>query len=368
MQEQVEEILKLQTDWTWENTPAMQRRGTLIRSTTAEWLKGQLPALKDAVPSTVDDLRVEGRDGTGRKTEVPWIRVYSESRSDSATLGFYVVYLFSASGRHVYLSINQGTTRWENGEFHPRPDHELSERVAWARDSLSTKLAQRSDLRTDIDLDATKALGKGYELGNIAALSYTAGEIPTDDVLAADLRFMVEALGVIYQETDTALDLPGEPAPEVADTVAVVEQVVRPRPRPKAARSMIRMSAAERLAVEKHAVNMAIAHLKGLNYTVKDVGATQSYDLDARRGSERLYVEVKGTTSTGAEVILTRNEVELNAKRYPSTMLAVVTGIDLNRAKEPTASGGTLTTFHPWRIAPEALQPIAYRYGVPEVG
>jgi hypothetical protein len=369
MREQVEEVLELQSDWTWQNTPAMERRGILIRSTAAQWLRDQLPVLQGVVPSTVDDLRIEGRDGTGRKTEVPWIRIYSESRSSSATLGFYVVYLFSASGRHVYLSINQGTTRWENGEFRPRPDHELAERVAWARDVVAPELAERSDILTDIDLEATKALGRGYELGNIAAFRYTAGEVPPADALAEDLQFMVRALGGIYQATDSALDLPGEPAPEVADTVAIVEQVARPRPRPRAARNMIRLSAAERTAIERHAVSVTTAHLKGLGYKVKDVGATQSYDLDARRGTEHLYVEVKGTTSEGAEVILTRNEVELNAKRYPATMLALVTNIELDRTEgSPSASGGKLVTFHPWRVDPKALQPLAYRYGVPEQG
>ena len=37
--------------------------------------------------------------------------------------------------------------------------------------------------------------------------------------------------------------------------------------------------------------------------------ATESYDLICRRGDEVKHVEVKGTTTDGAEVILTPNEV-----------------------------------------------------------
>src|SRR4051812_6866466 len=117
MQSLLRDILLLQPDWTWQNTPAMQRRGVLVRRDAAQWLRERLPQLAAAVPSGIDDLEVEGRDGTGRKTEIPWVRVHSASRSPSATDGWYVVYLFSAAGDRAYLSLNQGTTRWENGEF-----------------------------------------------------------------------------------------------------------------------------------------------------------------------------------------------------------------------------------------------------------
>src|SRR4051794_8207014 len=110
----------------------MARRGVLVRKEAADWLRELLPQLSAAVPALVDDLAVEGRDGTGRKTEVPWLRVHSRTRSPSATEGWYVVYLFSAEGDRVYLSLNQGTTRWENGEFRARPPEELRARVAWA--------------------------------------------------------------------------------------------------------------------------------------------------------------------------------------------------------------------------------------------
>lgn len=117
MRAQIEEVLRLQRGWTWENTPDMERRGVLVRRDAPNWLREHLPELSKLVPQAVDDLSVEGRDGTGRKTEVPWVRVYSTSRSPSATVGFYVVYLFSGSGSHAYVSLNQGTTRWENGDF-----------------------------------------------------------------------------------------------------------------------------------------------------------------------------------------------------------------------------------------------------------
>lgn len=89
--------------------------GVLVRREIASWLRAQLAELSRLVPAAVDDLGVEVRDGTGRKTEIPWVRIFSASRSPSATVGFYVVYLLSGAGGQAYLSLNQGTTRWENG-------------------------------------------------------------------------------------------------------------------------------------------------------------------------------------------------------------------------------------------------------------
>ncbi|MEU7006771.1 DUF3578 domain-containing protein [Streptomyces sp. NPDC046332] len=57
-----------------------------------------------------DALGIEGPDGTGLKTEVPWVRVYDPAMSPSATTGWYAVYLFSGTGDRVYLFLNQGTT------------------------------------------------------------------------------------------------------------------------------------------------------------------------------------------------------------------------------------------------------------------
>ncbi|GLZ37642.1 DUF3883 domain-containing protein [Actinokineospora sp. NBRC 105648] len=124
-----------------------------------------------------------------------------------------------------------------------------------------------------------------------------------------------------------------------------------------------RLSQAERTAIESHAVRVASDHLIRQGFTIRDVGATESYDLDARRTGERLFVEVKGTTSAGEQVILTKNEVDLNRSEHPHTMLVVVSRIHLDHAASPPrASGGVLEVTHPWLVAETALEPISYRY------
>nr|WP_275586501.1 DUF3883 domain-containing protein [Geodermatophilus normandii] len=167
-------------------------------------------------------------------------------------------------------------------------------------------------------------------------------------------------LGDVYAADVSA---PGETAPEVADVVTAAEEVAEPRRR-RPGRGY-RLNTAERLAIEQHAVRLACQYLEELQFTtIKDVGSTESYDIDARKEGQRLYVEVKGTVSAGAEVILTKAEVDLHKACYPNTALIVVHSITLARGEKPVASGGILTVISPWAPGDAALTPIAYRYAV----
>jgi hypothetical protein len=366
MRELLRDVLRLQPAWHSKNTPEMEKRGRLVRRDVVNWLREQLPAVERAVPDEVDDWTAEGSDGAGLKSEIPWARVYSARLSPSATVGWYVVYLFGARGDRVYLSLMQGATRWRNGEFQPRPRHELRQRSEWARAALAASLQVRPDLVETIELGARKSnLGRAYEDGNVVAFEYSVEDLPAEDVLAGDLVFLCSVLSELYELA--VVDLPpGDPAPEIVDAEVEAEHAAG-----KARRGQgLRLNAAERIAVERRAVDLAVEHLVAQGYSVKDVGATKSYDLDARRGDERLCVEVKGTTTKwtdASEIMLTRNEVELHLREYPRNMLVIVSRIVLDHsATPPIASGGQLKVIHPWKIAEPGLTPVSYRYLVGE--
>jgi hypothetical protein len=359
MRELLRDVLLLQPEWNSKNTPAMRQRGQLIRGDVAQWLRDQLPALQRNAPVEIDDWRVDPSDGAGLKSEIPWVRVHSAGRSPSATIGWYVVYLFEAQGDRVYLSLIQGASRWVNGEFKPRPKAELRQRVQWAREALETHLLPRPDLVEKIELNARKSnLGPAYEEGPVVAFEYVRDELPSDEVLRDDLSFLVSVLSHLYE-----LEVP----PEVADAVVIAEQSAGRARRGQG----LRLSAAERVAIERRAVAVATSYLAEQGYAVADVGATESYDLDARRGEERLYVEVKGTTtvwdSGSSEIIVTKNEVDLHQREYPNNMLLIVSQIVLDRTvTPPSGSGGELRVIHPWQVQLPNLTPVTYRYLVGE--
>jgi Domain of unknown function (DUF3883) len=87
------------------------------------------------------------------------------------------------------------------------------------------------------------------------------------------------------------------------------------------------------------------AYFDGLNYETNDVGSTESYDIKATKDGQTIKIEVKKTTSDGSDVVLTSNEVELHAGEHPNA-----------------ATGGELVLEMPWKLEPDRLQPIAYRY------
>jgi hypothetical protein len=180
------------------------------------------------------------------------------------------------------------------------------------------------------------------------------------------LRLEVPGYGA-GDATRLAADLAGPPdstteeelAPEVSDAITAAEKSASRR---RSGQGM-RLSHADKTAIEAHSVALACDYLRKAGYTVRDVGAVESYDLDATRSGEHLYVEVKGTTSHGEEIILTKREVELINMEYPDTMLIVVSNIRLDRSgTTPQTSGGTLQATHPWLIEQTRLTPISYRY------
>jgi Domain of unknown function (DUF3883) len=120
-----------------------------------------------------------------------------------------------------------------------------------------------------------------------------------------------------------------------------------------------------KVAVEARAMNAA-TEFYSQNWDVKDVHATESYDLICRRGDEVKHVEVKGTTTDGAEVILTPNEVT-HARGNPCTALFVLSGITIERAEDGTvtATGGKHRCYDPWRLDDGMLTPVGFRYQVP---
>ena len=97
MQVELERVMALQPAYSARLTPEMAERGELVRNAAAEWLETHGAELAADIGISADDLLAEGRDGTGLKTRVPWVRFSARSRSPRATDGFYAVYLFDTA-------------------------------------------------------------------------------------------------------------------------------------------------------------------------------------------------------------------------------------------------------------------------------
>lgn len=144
-------------------------------------------------------------------------------------------------------------------------------------------------------------------------------------------------------------------APDGESDGQLIEALVRPRV--PARGQTWSGSAAGRKAIESYAMGLAVRHYSSLWQEVLDVSATQPFDLLCRDGDRELRVEVKGTTSLGLSVLLTKNEVRHAQANNGSVALFIVAEIVANASG---CTGGTVHVLEPWDIREDELEPLAF--------
>jgi hypothetical protein len=150
---------------------------------------------------------------------------------------------------------------------------------------------------------------------------------------------------------------------EIEDALNASAVAAGKRPR----RQGFMQSASVRRAVERRAMDVAEFELTARGYTdFEDVSLTESFDFRCKRDGHEVHVEVKGTTSDGERVLLTRNEVAHAREWYPDVVLVVVHGVAVNETTgKLTATGGTPKVFERWELLDSALEPVSYECIVP---
>lgn len=337
----------------------MSRRGVLVRDSLAAFISSHstsLSALSGVQPS---DFLVEGKDGIGRKSKVPWARFASSKRSPSATEGWYAVLLFREDGSGVYLAIAHASTENNKGAFQSRSLRDSTRLMDWGRRILTRQLQSDPRLVQRIFLGKGK-LARAYELTTAAAYFYPVNTLPSQELLCADLSAMAEMLGLIYENEDQQTRA-AETSLEVIAAISAAEDHTENRRR-KATQGF-GLTQAERLAVERQAMLLAKQYLEHLGYKVEDTSARHPYDFQATRLRETIHIEVKGTTGLRGDIVLTKNEVSHHFQRYPNNGLIIVDSIRLiEGSKGIEAIDGNLSSAMPWKIENTELLPISYRY------
>lgn len=181
-------------------TPAMMERRAIL-------LNEVIPALKDELArfSAEPLIEVEGSSGAGNAAKVPWARLFDRRQSPTPRSGWYLVYLFSADGSSVALSLNQGVTEL--------PVSDIARNVATARRILATTPPPDGPKSAGTPAESIAlhdtGLGRKYEAGHVLGFNYEAGAVPPDDALAQDLRWLLERLDTVTKlaESPTTREL-----------------------------------------------------------------------------------------------------------------------------------------------------------------
>jgi len=186
LQQQLAEVLRLQLEYSAQPSLAMSQRRELI-------MDRLVPTVEESVRE-VDpggSLRVAGSSGIGNPAKVPWVRVFDPAQSPTATMGWYIVWLFAADGSSVALSLNQGVTRLSATE--------IAQRVTQGRRLLAAR--SEPELPASPPVEAIQlqdpGLGRRYEKGHLTGFQYSADRLPDDETLVRDLSWLVEKLVVL---------------------------------------------------------------------------------------------------------------------------------------------------------------------------
>lgn len=342
-----------------DKTEAMEARGILIRRELPSAFRDISQSLEPHLGSHSTDLHVEGSDGIGRKTQAPWVRLYSDLLSPSATTGFYVVIHFSSDGKECFVTVGCGATTWnsDKGDLEKTSPDELKKRLLWATRTLEQANADTSFFNDTINLKSHYSLPKSFEQATLLCKTFIVQDMADDDFLDAVKRAL-SLLSVIYDEQTELRDVP-----QSQINTTEIEILANPNRKFKGGRQGYGLSAPERKAVEIRAMLLASDHLKEMGYDVEDTSANSSFDLLATGHDRIIKVEVKGTTSDFPDsILMTANEVALHSNHDEDTALIIVSGIRFQiRGEKAACTGGSLEWLDNWDISQWTLSPTAYQ-------
>lgn len=358
MRETLQEIVSLQKEYSASKTPAMERRGMLVRHILPAEIESLGALLRTAMGPSGDDAKVQGKDNMGQMARIPWVRWHSRSRSPSATTGWYVVYLFHPDGSGVSLCLSHGSTKIDGSAFVNRTEAEATELMTWAWRIVGPALDSDGAVQRGVAL-GTFGLAIGYQRTTAFSKFYPDGDILADADLEADLARFVRALAKLYDAQDRGIE-PGTPGPDLLAFHETVQGFAAPLRAPGRGQGR-GLSATERKAVEHAAMARAKEWLEEQGFEFRDVSMRDSCDFRARRHGQEWVIEVKGTTGGPGSVLLTRNEVNLHRASFPRNALLVVHGLTLSD-DGLGATGGELVAFCPWQLEEERLSSICYEY------
>lgn len=158
-------------------------------NTIASYLRKDVKdIIKKDIHLDKNQYNVEGSPGKGNWADVPWICLFDNDITNTATKGYYIGYLFCADMSGVYLSLNQGWTYFKE-KYGLKEGREKIKKVsqAWKK-ILSSTLKDFSYEQIDLkSKNKNSNLPRGYELGHICGKFYKRGEIPSNETLKQDL-------------------------------------------------------------------------------------------------------------------------------------------------------------------------------------
>lgn len=133
---------------------------------------------------------VAGSAGKGMWSAVPWIGIFDRRITTSAQRGVYIVYLFSADGQSLYLTLNQGCSELVKEYGGKTATRMMRENTAQVRSALDARGFSSDD--EAILGEHLPPLAQGYQNGIIFYRRYDKAALPPEAQLRQDLASMLQ--------------------------------------------------------------------------------------------------------------------------------------------------------------------------------
>lgn len=171
------------------------REDTFSQNPLANFIRGTAADdVEEALGGASSDIKVQGSAGAGNWATVPWISVFDLTVTNTATGGYYIVYLFHPTEPVVHLSLNQGTTTLRK-EYSRNARAVMRGRAQAIRFRLHD-FTDRFPVQ-EISLGSDQTLPMDYEAAHSIGLTYTAADMPSEEKLRDDLQTLVRAYRVL---------------------------------------------------------------------------------------------------------------------------------------------------------------------------
>jgi hypothetical protein len=143
--------------------------------------------------------------------EILWISILNPELTTTTKAGLYIVYLYSADLKTLYLSMNQGYTRHEkvaeaSGLKGKKAIDRALKTLKYETKDLANELKINGPMNSNtinaIDLKSTGKLPQGYESGHITGFKYELNNMPSESQLIMDLDFMFTIYDAVKEIND----------------------------------------------------------------------------------------------------------------------------------------------------------------------
>lgn len=232
-----QEIISLANDWSLYKA----RKTTDGSHPIHKLIHDEIPrSLQEWTPSS-ETYKFQGSDGQGNILAAPWVAVFNKGITETATKGYYLVYLLSEDLQRLVLEVGFGATQFEKRFGRGKKFYEAVDGAVinmrlnsghLAEASLINSLSRTNINRVHLASEDDFRL-KAYEHCAIYSLTYQISDLPSDERLRGDyLEYLTlydrMAGSLLLAEVDDYVLETAEPA-KVSDDLEVVEFVSRPK-------------------------------------------------------------------------------------------------------------------------------------------